>query len=415
MIFAAPAEAGGAQAILGVSVFGNHHLDRGLILRSFGLKQGDDYTSEAAEGGLARVRALHGVNSASHRITQEAQEDGVYIQIIITEESARSFGLVAKRNFTNKIGVGFRFSDLNFRQRNEELGVSAMFRGATIVNLGWKKPPFFPGSRICLGLRAEYRRYRWPYPSFDGLFIDDLVRRLDTSLLLGFALHRSLILYIAAGAEWIDVAEPMLTGQGESGVPDAPGGTFPTIEAGLDFSRMDRRFYPKSGLRFHAAAKRYDYIRESPLLDVSRYSADAAIFLNLHRAFLSIDSRGSVHSGDIPVYMLEHLGGVSTIRGHEFGVFYGENSLLVRSDLRIPLNFRDLPDLGNPMILVALDIFLDTGAVWNERGELGTDRFYSGAGLGLDIIPAENWLIKVGYAWPMSRDGRFLFDIGTMF
>jgi outer membrane protein assembly factor BamA len=213
----------------------------------------------------------------------------------------------------------------------------------------------------------------------------------------------------------IRAGDPMLEHQGEGDVPDAPSGTLLTVNTGLVISRIDQKFYPESGVQAGVSVKSWGIVQNDPAFSSTRLSADAAVFLDIGRPLLSVSARGVLNEAGIPAYLYEHLGGTSTIRGHEFGVFYGENSVLIRTDLRVPLNFRDISELGNPMILVDMSVFVDTGAVWDGGETLTTELFFSGAGLAMSFIVKEGWLLKFGYSWPMDPDGRFFFDIGTMF
>ncbi len=81
----------------------------------------------------------------------------------------------------------------------------------------------------------------------------------------------------------------------------------------------------------------------------------------------------------------------------------------------MPLNFSELSELGNPMILVDMSVFVDTGAAWDNDETLTSELFYSGSGLAMSFIKKEGWLMKFGYAWPMDPKERWFFDIGTMF
>jgi outer membrane protein insertion porin family len=228
-------------------------------------------------------------------------------------------------------------------------------------------------------------------------------------------LAEGLSAFFDPGVDIIGAGDPMLAGQGEDGVPDAPSGTLATLTAGFNLSLLDRLFYPESGVQAGITVKSWGHLQGSPPFRNTRILADGTVFIDLRRPLLSVHVRGVLNERGVPAYLYEHLGGTSTIRGYEFGIFSGENSALVRSDLRIPLNFRDLSELGNPIILVDLSVFADTGAAWNGDENLTADLFNSGAGLAMSFIIKEGWLIKFGHAWPMEKKGRWFFDIGTMF
>jgi outer membrane protein assembly factor BamA len=418
ILASAPASAyrGDGQPILGIAVYGNYNIDRDLVVRQFGLAAGDTCMYEAVREGLDRVMSLSGVRYATYKLNVDSEGRGVFVLLMITEEE-RTWTVypLISRNFADRIAFGAAFSETNLRGRNERLFLSAMVNGALILEAKWVIPRTFGTERLTMGIEAAYRGYRWPYPSFEQKLVDDRIKWFEGYLFLGFRLAGGLSIFLEPGLEVIRAGDPMLEHQGEGDVPDAPSGTLLTVNTGLVISRIDQKFYPESGVQAGVSVKSWGIVQNDPAFSSTRLSADAAVFLDIGRPLLSVSARGVLNEAGIPAYLYEHLGGTSTIRGHEFGVFYGENSVLIRTDLRVPLNFRDISELGNPMILVDMSVFVDTGAVWDGGETLTGELFYSGTGLAMSFIVKEGWLLKFGYSWPMDPDGRFFFDIGTMF
>jgi outer membrane protein assembly factor BamA len=418
VLLTAPARAyrGEGRTVLGVAVYGNYGIDRDLIIAEFGLSAGDTCTWDAVSKGLARVEKLSGVRHASHKLNFDSDGGGVFILLMITEDE-RTWTVYPRinRNFADKIAFGAAFRETNLRGKNEQLYLSGMVHGALILQANWIKPRAFGIERLSAGILAGYRGYHWPYPSFQEILVDDRISWFEGYLSLSYRLAGGFSIFLDPGLDVIGAGDPMLENQGEGGVPGAPSGTLFTVNTGLDFSRLDRIFYPESGVQIGASVKSWGVLQDDPAFTNTRLFVDGTVFLDLGRPLLSVNARSAINKAGIPAYLYEHLGGTSTIRGHEFGVFYGENSALVRTDLRIPLNFRELSELGNPMILVDMSVFVDTGAAWDNDEALAGELFYSGAGLAMSFIVKEGWLLKFGYAWPMDPDGRWLFDIGTMF
>lgn len=403
------------RTVLGVSVYGNYRLDRGFVVRTFGIDRGDEYRGEAIEAGLRRVEELAGVRYAAHNVVTDTKGGGVYILVIVTEEPTRTIAPLINRNFLDRIAVGLSYTERNLRGLNERLHLSALVNGAAVFEGRWSKPAFAAVPQLGIELSGGYRRYRWPYPSFEPLILDDRIRRIEGAFGLRLNPSDILSLRLAAGAERIDAGTPMLDGQGTGGVPDAPSGTLAVLEGGVELVSLDRPFYPRAGVRLGASVRSWGLAQSAPPFELTRGAVEGVGFIPLGRMVLALFARESVCDGDTPAYLYEHLGGTATIRGYEYGIFRGENSLLLRSDLRVPLNHTDLSDLGNPMILVSLALFADAGAAWDRDESLDIERMHGGFGLGLDFIPKEGWLLKAGYAWPMDPDGRWFFNIGTSY
>ncbi len=404
-----------AETILGISVFGNERVRDELILMKLGLERGDAFSDDEVAGGLQRINTLSGVQSVQSRTVRNEGETGVSLIIIVEETDTRSIKPLVQRTFANKIAFGAEARETNFRGWNEELHASALFHGATILTGSWYKPYAFGKPFLGIGARALYRSYNYPFPDFEALLVDDDVSWGEASVSLCFRPTDYFTLFLSPGIDRIALADSMLVGQGGSDVPPAPSGTFSTFEAGIEIDMLDRDFYPRNGFRITASRRDWGVLQSDAGMKNFLYRFQGLFFKNLGRVLLSFDSRGTFVHGRAPITLIQHLGGEETIRGYDFGVISGENHILGRTEIRIPLNFDDLDDLGNPMILVDFNIFLDSGACWSGSESLDTDRFRSGFGCGLNFIPIENRLLKVGYAWRRETSGMWYFDVGTMF
>jgi outer membrane protein assembly factor BamA len=407
--------AASSEQLLGVSVFGNDHTNNELLLNVFGLRTGNRYTRVEIDEGLERIETLSGIKSAYTRTVRNEGDDGIHLIIVVTEEDTRSIKPLVMRPFSNKIAFGAVFEESNFRGWNERLRFSALFRGSTILTGSWRKPYFLGNPVLGIGARARYRYYSYPFPDFQDLFVDDDISWLEAAA--SFNVHPTdyLTISLSPGVDRIRLADSMLVGQGNDDIPPAPSGTFATFETRIEIDRLDREFYPRNGLKITAFRKDYGVLQSDAEMKNFYYRFRGLFFLNLGRALLSLDTRAMFVHGRTPIILVQHLGGVSSIRGYDFGVLSGDNRILGRTELRIPLNFDDIDDLGNPMILVDFNIFLDSGACWRRGESLDTDLFHSGFGFGLNFIPVENGLIKIGYAWRLETSGTFYFDVGTMF
>lgn len=413
----APASSGTAPAetILSISVFGNSRVREELILMKLGLERGDPFSDEEVTEGLRLIKTLSGVQSAQSRTVRNEGEAGVRIIIIIEEADTRSIIPLVQRTFANKIAFGAAVRETNFRGWNEELHASALFHGATILTGSWHKPYAFGKPFLSIGVRARYRFYNYPFPDFEALLVDDDVSWSEAAASLRFRPTGYFTLFLSPGIDRIVLADSMLIGQGESDIPPAPSGTFSTFEAGIEIDMLDRDFYPRNGFKITASRRDWGVFQSDAAMKNFLYRFQGLFFLKLGRVLISFDSRGTFVHGRVPITLIQHLGGEESIRGYDFGVISGDNCILGRTEVRVPLNFDDLDDLGNPMILVDFNIFLDSGACWNASESLDADRFHSGFGCGLNFIPIENRLLKVGYAWRRETSGMWYFDVGTTF
>lgn len=401
--------------ILSISVFGNIKTDKDLILKVFGLHEGEGFSVERVEGGLKRIERFSGIESASFRKMSNPGEEGIRLFIIVTEAETRFVQPLVERSITNKVAFGLSLSETNLRGKDEKIHASGLFGGATVLKCGWSKPFFIDAPFLGVGASLEYRDYSYPYPDFKNRLIDDRIKRLRGALSFRFKAYDVVALSISPGFDWIDVADSMLIDQGKDDVPDAPSGGFTTLEVGVEFDMLDREFYPTTGVSAAVARKDWGLLQDEAGIKNFLYRMKGELFFKLGRALCSMHSRGIFTHGRVPITMLQHIGGERSIRGYDYGVFSGENCIVGNAEIRFPINFTDISDHGNPFVLVDFNIFADCGTCWSRPDNVDLESLHSGFGCGLNIMPMKRMLLKVGYAWRKETSGTWYFDAGTRF
>lgn len=405
------------QRIENILILGNNDTDKEVILMALGLEEGEILTEEGLERGKEKIERLAGVAAVQMRLLQGTAANNVRVFIIVSEEQTRSLTPYLSRRLTNDWSVGAKFIENNFKGDGQRLYAAALFGGATIIEGYWIKPfsvyiPYFGG-----GVYARYQDYEYKYPDYQAIILDDRIKHLETGATIHFNALDILRYFITPGLDWVDVADTMLVGQGIHDIPPAPSGTFSTFETGLEINTLDRKWYPSRGFRWITARKDWGLFKSDPDKKHFKYWSEFLTFFRLGNSINSFLLRGVDHHGNTPIWLLEHLGGEGTIRGLEYGVLSGDNSILTSIEARYPLNFRDLSDLGNPIVLVDFHLFVDSGACWRDKGddELSFDIFYTGFGCGLNIIPYRNGLLKIDYAWRRETNGMWQINAGLKF
>ncbi len=253
------------RPILGIAVYGNYGIDRGLVVSEFGLAVGDTCTHDAVQEGISRVKKLSGVRYASHKLNFDSEGRGVFILLMITEEE-RTWSIYPRinRNFADKIAFGAAFNETNLRGKNEQLYLSAMVHGALILQAKWMKPRVFGIERLSAGILAGYRGYHWPYPSFEQFMVDDRIKWFEGSLAFKFRIADGFTLFLDPGLDVISAGDPMLEGQGEGGVPGAPSGTLFTIRHRVEFLSARQDLLPRVRCPYRGGGKELGAPAERP-------------------------------------------------------------------------------------------------------------------------------------------------------
>jgi outer membrane protein assembly factor BamA len=113
-------------------------------------------------------------------------------------------------------------------------------------------------------------------------------------------------------------------------------------------------------------------------------------------------------NGRLPDYERPFLGGANTLRGYEAGAFTGDSSASASLELRMPLTpLRKIYHAG-------IDVFTDSGAIYDHGMSLGNAKFKHSAGLGGYFL-IMGFGIKADLAYNMHDAFRLHFSTGFRF
>ncbi len=331
------------------------------------------------------------------------------------ENSGLRWKPLATRTFAGEVAFGLQVDMPGTILKHDLLTLSALMRGAEIAEVTWVSDPAGGLYRPVFSMDARFSRFRYPFPDMDGLFENDRIFRLEASVSAGTNLPGGVLLVATAGLDRFAHDSPFYREEISYGLPPAPEGAFGFLTVAAELDRLDRDFYPSRGFRLRAARKEWGMFQDESDIRTRLHALSGSLFISLPRSILSVHGASVTSSGPCPLYLRRHLGGERTIRGREFGMLSGDNCLLLRNELSIPLNFRDISELGNPVILVDLSLFADMGAAWDDGQRLSDQELFGGFGVCLDFIPQQDWLLKIGSMWNSASNGSFYFDIGTSF
>lgn len=401
------------KTVTRVTIVGGHNTNRKLILSRLGLGPGDPFDPDLAEKGLERVIALSGVKSAFLRILPDRQSGGIELALVISDEDTRIVRPALSRALTNDWSYGVYFEDMNMRGMNEDFRAKLLLGGAVIARASYLKPWFMEQPYVGAGISISYSDYDYPYPDYGHLLVDKRIRRIEAGAEIRINLTDYLHLSLRPGVDVFDVADTMTY---DEKVPPTPSGTFTTMEVALSVDFLDSDFYPTNGFMLVGGRKDWGIIQEDSEIKDFRYWAEGRGYYKLWRFIGALHSRAEFTKGsDVPLLLLDHLGGEGTIRGYDYGVFSGTNSVVMNSEIRLPLNFDDLDDPGNPMITADFHVFLDSGACWSSPESFDQDLFHSGFGCGFNIMPISKGMLTIDYAWRTQTNGVWSMNAGFYF
>lgn len=165
---------------------------------------------------------------------------------------------------------------------------------------------------------------------------------------------------------------------------------------------------PAVGLVARISALRYEDI-DSNAFDYTQIVADVKGYIPLgvksrYFALRFRTSQSESESGSvIPFFLMETVGGATTIRGFSDFRFRDKRNLLINVEYRWEL----LP-------YTDWTVFLDAGKVFHERSDFNFDDLHVGYGTGLRIHALPDFVLRLDFAW--SVEGfKLHFNAGPRF
>ncbi len=391
-----------------VRVYGNERIKTYVIRREIRLRTGEAYEPSEVQRARRRIEKIAGIDYSDIRVGYTPLDSSLSLTVVVTERSTFEGFPIIRRGLEDKMSVGLRIADSNFRGRSERLSASALVRGNTAFGLAWENPWLGQGPRIGLGIRGGYRQYEYVYDDLGEALDDAEIRRASGEVSVFYTFDSGLRSYVAAGYEQVESDEPSAT-------VDPDRDRFATVSLGLQYDGRSSRIFPWSGWYLDAAATAIGPGDDQ--FSILDGQADLRAYLPiLGRSVFAAQARGRLRDGDtIPSYLRQHLGGGLTIRGYDFGSFHGVNSVVTGAELRVPVNFARRRTVEDLLVAVSVHLFADAGAAWERDQEFVSDLWHSGYGLGLQIMNAQVEGLRVDYGWHQGSNGRWHVEIGARF
>jgi outer membrane protein assembly factor BamA len=188
---------------------------------------------------------------------------------------------------------------------------------------------------------------------------------------------------------------------------DARSADLASIGAGAVFDTRQNINLPRDAVYAGVSYKRLFLLKGGP--EYSLYTLDLRGYKGLIGQTIAAGQflyRGA--NGRLPDYERPFLGGADTLRGYEPGAFTGDNSAIAALELRIPLTpLRKIYHAG-------IDVFMDSGAIYDYGMSIGNAKFRNSAGIGAYFL-IFGFGIKADLAYNMSDAFRVSFSTGFRF
>ena len=398
-----------------IRVIGNSKLKDTYIINTLGIELGDTLDETTIERWEATLKRIPAVKNAIIKAFPIDNENNVRLYIIISERETRKLYPELSRKLTSRWSYGASYSDSNFRGKNEVLKLRALTGGTKVVEASWGRNAVYGLNRLGLVFAVSYLDYSYSFPDYKNILLNDRLKSFEFEAALSISLSPSANIRISPGFISYMVKEPMLEGQGEGPVPDAPDGFFSTIEYGFVLNTLDIPAYPERGFMLCASRKDWGILDSDSRIKNFQYRLKGIAATRLVKPILAVKTNAIITGGRAPIMLIQHIGGEGTIRGYEFGSISGPSAIYSTAEIRYPLNFEKLNDITNPVILADFHIFIDSGATWDIKEKLTGEMFKTGFGAGINLIPNNSTVIMIDYAWTLNTSGRWQLDVRSSF
>ncbi|HWA06577.1 MAG TPA: BamA/TamA family outer membrane protein, partial [Ignavibacteria bacterium] len=209
-----------------------------------------------------------------------------------------------------------------------------------------------------------------------------------------------------------------------------------TLGAGVSWDSRDINEYATKGLLFRTMYERYGFLDEE--VNFGRFILENQSFIPLPLTksyYITLASKlyTSLAMGAIiPVYNHEYLGySEDYVRGWKGKAYEGDDIFTVYNELRIPvikpryIRGKDMVIVKDIPIVKNLDIrhglyftlIYDIGTVWYKDEKISTKRFYSGAGIGVNIIAPFGYVLRADWVFRLGKPtvGQIGFSLSAKF
>jgi outer membrane protein assembly factor BamA len=183
--------------------------------------------------------------------------------------------------------------------------------------------------------------------------------------------------------------------------------TFATYGADVTFDTRRDPIFPRNAIFATAGWDALNFTGDATT--INRTHTDVRGYVGLiGQSVVSVRARFDHADGPLPPYERSLLGGSSSLRGFRTGAFGGDNRALAGVELRVPLS----SPLG--ITRAGLNVFADSGAVYDHGVRLRDATFHQGAGAGVFLL-APFLQLNLDVAYGFGNRLRVHFTSGFQF
>jgi len=398
-----------------IVIEGNDKTKEKVITREINIEPGDLFNFDTVKKSLQKIYNLGYFEDVSMKLKPGSEEDKIILVIKVIEKNTGKFGVGAGYNSEEGL-MGFTsYEESNLFGGGQKVEAKVEIGGRTTYQVSFLEP-WVANTPTSFGFEA-YNTISKKEEEEEGEVISEYEEaRLGGKLIFGRKIGDSVKLGLELKSERVthDLISGTLPEDTDEGLTNSLVPTF-------SYDTRDNVFNPTSGVYGNFSLEKaggflkgdYDFTKYNLTLstyfstkimeEVVNIGSIKKITDKLSKGVVALRATGGMADTSLPSFAEYKVGGMNTIRGYDFGEFYGDKYLVFNAEYRLPLaeNFQAV-------------LFADWGNAWEieESIDFADLKFGKGVGIRFDTPIGP---IRLDYGVNEEGEGQTYFSVGHTF
>lgn len=400
-----------------IRVEGNKKTREYVIRRQITVKPGELLNVNKLREDQRRLGNLGIFESVDVKLDLDEAKKGYIVTYVVKEAKTGSAALGAGWSSAEGFIGYIELAEDNFLGRQQRVNINWQFGGGrNSYELGFYDP-WLDSRRTSFGLNLYNRTSRvernWDEERYDWIGMGDhpekvkySEQRRGGSVSVGRPLNLDTRVSLSLRIDATKLTPIAEEGQSEAGWTwlegKDPSGETRSVTLSLVNDTRDYYMNPKSGSLKRVSAEMAGGILGGDYT-FGKYQAEGSVYREVFRnQVLALHLAAGLSTGTLPPHEQYRIGGAESLRGYDYGEFYGDKMILANAEYR----FQIIKGLQGV-------IFADTGAAWLKDDPVNLADFSTGAGVGVRIDTPIG-MLRIDYGVG-KEGGQAYFSFGQMF
>jgi len=399
-----------------IRVEGNKKTKEYVIRRQITVKPGELLNVNKLREDQRRLGNLGIFESVDIKLDLDEAKKGYIVTYVVKEAKTGSAALGAGWSSAEGFIGYIELAEDNFLGRQQRVNINWQFGGGrNSYELGFYDP-WLDSRRTSFGLNLYNRTSRvernWDEERYDWIGTGDhpekvkySEQRRGGSVSVGRPLNLDTRVSLSLRIDATKLTPLPEEGQSEAGwtwLEGNPSGETRSVTLSLVNDTRDYYMNPKSGSLKRVSAEMAGGILGGDYT-FGKYQAEGSVYREVFRnQVLALHLAAGLSTGTLPPHEQYRIGGAESLRGYDYGEFYGDKMILANAEYR----FQIIKGLQGV-------VFADTGAAWLKDDPMSLADFSTGAGVGVRIDTPIG-MLRIDYGVG-KEGGQAYFSFGQMF